>query len=247
MPVLRAISGPDGRDEQVREIELGDPADVDFAGLDVVISEHASVLPVRRELREARERAAGAFAGAGANVRRESMKSLRRALELFLMALQDGAGVTTREILEAEGADPVGWRTAFRRGGPHTPATLLLLFSESVAGHMPAGRIRKLRAAAKSLRQEVEDVIGDGILLHPPHARLAPRHRTTIGQSWLLTPTAIFNLVGLPATAVPMGLNARGLPLGVQVVAGYDRDHMSIAAALELERAFGGWVPPPGV
>ena len=109
---------------------------------------------------------------------------------------------------------------------------------------MPSWHLRRARAAAKSLRQEVEGVIGDGILLHPPHARIAPRHRTTIGQSWLITPTAVFNLLGLPATAVPMGLNARGLPLGVQVVAGYDRDHLSIAAALELERVFGGWVPP---
>ena len=244
MPALRIVSGPDGHDEQVREIELGDPGEVEFAGLDVVISDHASLLPVRRELRETREQAAGALAAAGANVRRESMKSLRRALELFLMSLQDGAGTTTREILEAEGADPVGWRSALKRGGPHTPATLLLLFAESVAGRMPDGRMKKLRAGAKSLREEVEGVIGDGILLHPPHPRIAPRHRTTIGQSWLITPTAIFNLVGLRATAVPRGLNAKGLPLGVQVVAGYDRDHMSIAAALELERVFGGWVPP---
>lgn len=244
MPVLRMISGPDGRDHRVREVELGDPATVDLVGLDVVVSEHSSLLPIRGELRDARERAAGALAAAGARVRRESMKSLRRALELFLFALQDGAGTTTREILEAEGADPVGWRTAFRRGGPHTPATLLLLFSESVASRMPSGRVRRMRAAANSLRQEVEDVIGEGILLHPPHPRVAPRHRMTLGQSWLLTPTAVFNLLGLPATAVPMGLNSRGLPLGVQVVAGYDRDHRSIAAALELERVFGGWVPP---
>jgi fatty acid amide hydrolase 2 len=41
-----------------------------------------------------------------------------------------------------------------------------------------------------------------------------------------------------------MGLNAGGLPLGVQVAAGAGRDHVSIAAALELERCFGGWRPP---
>lgn len=245
MPVLRIVAGPDGRDGRVREVPLGDPEDVSFEGLEVVISEHSSLLPVRRELREARERAAGALAAAGASVRREDLKALRRALELFLMSLQDGAGTTTREILEAEGADPVGWRTAFRRGGPHTPATLMLLFSESVASHMPSGRLRRARAAAKTLRREVEDVVGDGVLLHPPHAKVAPRHRMTLGQSWLLTPTAVFNLIGLPATAVPLGLNRKGLPLGVQTVAGYDRDHVSIAVALELERVFGGWVPPP--
>jgi fatty acid amide hydrolase 2 len=50
--------------------------------------------------------------------------------------------------------------------------------------------------------------------------------------------------VGVPVTQVPLGLNAEGLPLGVQVAAGLDRDHVAIAAALALERAFGGWTPP---
>jgi fatty acid amide hydrolase 2 len=54
----------------------------------------------------------------------------------------------------------------------------------------------------------------------------------------------LFNLLGLPATAVPLGLNPQGLPLGVQVAAGRNRDHVAIAVAMELERAFGGWVPP---
>jgi len=48
----------------------------------------------------------------------------------------------------------------------------------------------------------------------------------------------------LPATQVPLGLDDRGLPLGVQVIAARGNDHLTIAVALELERAFGGWVPP---
>jgi fatty acid amide hydrolase 2 len=54
----------------------------------------------------------------------------------------------------------------------------------------------------------------------------------------------VFNLAGVPVTEVPLGLGADGLPLGVQVAAGEDRDHVSIAVALVLERVFGGWVPP---
>jgi fatty acid amide hydrolase 2 len=45
-------------------------------------------------------------------------------------------------------------------------------------------------------------------------------------------------------TQTPLGLDRQGLPLGVQVVAGPGRDHVSIAVAMELERVFGGWTPP---
>ena len=54
----------------------------------------------------------------------------------------------------------------------------------------------------------------------------------------------VFNLGGVPVTQVPLGLDRRGLPLGVQVAAGHGRDDLAIAVALELERAFGGWAPP---
>jgi fatty acid amide hydrolase 2 len=55
----------------------------------------------------------------------------------------------------------------------------------------------------------------------------------------------VFNLAGVPVTEVPLGLTSHGLPVGVQVAAGPGHDHLSIAVALELERVFGGWVPPP--
>jgi len=59
---------------------------------------------------------------------------------------------------------------------------------------------------------------------------------------WL--PTALFNLLGMPATQVPLGLGRKGLPVGR---AGRGRpgqnDHVTIAVAMELERSLGGWVP----
>ena len=82
------------------------------------------------------------------------------------------------------------------------------------------------------------------MLLHPTHPRVAPRHGQTVGKPWLLTTTAVFNLACVPVAQIPLGLNKRGLPLGVQAAAGPDRDHVAVAVALELERAFGGWVPP---
>jgi len=45
-----------------------------------------------------------------------------------------------------------------------------------------------------------------------------------------------------------MGLSkAEGVPLGIQVAAGDRNDKLTVAVAIELEKAFGGWVPPTAV
>jgi len=246
MPVLRLISGPDGVDPLVRDPFLGDPDEVEIDGMDIVISEGATYLPVSRELREARERAAGALAAGGARLRRENLHSVRRAAELFLAAVAEGAGISLAELIVAEGGEPVRIGTVLRRDNPHTLATLLTLAAERAGERMPQRRIRKAQAAARSLETEISATIGDGVLLHPPHPRVAPRHGWTVGRPWLLAPTALFNVLGMPATQVPLGLGRKGLPVGVQVAAGRERDHVAIAVASELERALGGWVPPGG-
>jgi fatty acid amide hydrolase 2 len=61
----------------------------------------------------------------------------------------------------------------------------------------------------------------------------------------VITPAATFNLLGLPVTETPLGLSAKTrLPLGVQIAAAPGGDHRTIAAALEIEKRLGGWVPP---
>jgi amidase len=49
----------------------------------------------------------------------------------------------------------------------------------------------------------------------------------------------------LPATAVPAGLSAEGLPIGLQVIGPYLEDRTTIAFAGLLEREFGGYRAPP--
>lgn len=56
--------------------------------------------------------------------------------------------------------------------------------------------------------------------------------------------SGILNILGLPVTQCPLGLGEEGLPLGVQVVAGKLQDHLTLAAALYLEKTFGGWRDP---
>ncbi len=244
MPILRSIAGHHPSDPSTTEMELSDPGRVSLEGMRVVVSERFSILPASRELRDARARAAAVLETAGAVIEKVPMKQMRQVMELYLTALKEGAGTTTREMLSGEGVADISARHILRRGGSHTSAMKILLATESMARFVPDKRTKRLLNAGEEFARELTETIGDGVLLHPPFPRVAPRHGATVGKPWIINSTTVFNLAGTPVTEVPLGLAASGLPLGAQVVAAPGRDHVSIAVALELERRLGGWVPP---
>lgn len=84
----------------------------------------------------------------------------------------------------------------------------------------------------------------DGILLIPPHPRVAPKHRAPLWSPFDFIYAGFFTTTGHPATVAPMGLNAEGLPLSIQIVARHMKDHLTLSCAEFLETTFGGWQPP---
>ncbi|XP_074040360.1 fatty-acid amide hydrolase 2 isoform X1 [Leptinotarsa decemlineata] len=95
------------------------------------------------------------------------------------------------------------------------------------------------------LRRELLDLLGDdGVFLYPTHPTAAPYHNEPLIKPFNFSYTAVINVLGLPATHCPMGLDKNGLPIGVQVVSAEGNDRLCLAVARELEKAFGGWVPP---
>jgi fatty acid amide hydrolase 2 len=244
MPLLRIMAGSDGQDPLAVPMELGNPSTVSLDGLSVTVVEDSSIRPIGRDLRDARERAQGALASAGARLRTVSLPGWRGATLPFLAALQDTEGEDgSVAALLRQAGEPSSLRSLLFGQVAHTPPTRLTLLAES----LPSGAAtrEKLLARARALADQLVDAIGDGVLLHPAQLTVAPYHRRTYGRPWLTTSTSIFNLAGVPVTEVPLGLSRQGLPVGVQVAAGHGADHLSIAIALELEAVFGGWVPPP--
>jgi fatty acid amide hydrolase 2 len=244
LPLLAIMAGPDGVDPQAVSMRLGDPATVSLDGLAVTVVEDSSLRPMSRDLRDARERAAGALTAAGAHVRTITMSSWRKALFPFLAALQNTGTDATRitALLEQPGEAEVSLLSMLFGQGKHTLPTRLTVLAEALPARGPTRD--RLLSRARELSDELLDAVGEGVLLHPAHLTVAPPHRRTYGRPWLLTPAAVFNLAGVPVTQVPLGLSAKGLPVGVQVAAAPGADHLSIAIALELEAVFGGWVPP---
>ncbi len=85
------------------------------------------------------------------------------------------------------------------------------------------------------------------LVLCPVFASAARRHGDVKreGEADPTSFTTPFSLTGWPVATVRCGTSAGGLPIGVQVAAAPWRDDLALAAALELERALGGWRPPP--
>jgi aspartyl-tRNA(Asn)/glutamyl-tRNA(Gln) amidotransferase subunit A len=85
----------------------------------------------------------------------------------------------------------------------------------------------------------------DGVLLMPtcPQAPFA-HGRPPASQADF---TGLANIAGLPALAIPAGLNEDRLPVGVQLVGPSGSERRLIALARSLEPVLGGYTPPPAM
>jgi fatty acid amide hydrolase 2 len=260
MPVLRVLAGPDGLDPSCAAMRLGDTDAVDIAAMTVLTVEHDGVRAVSPDLRAAQRRAADALARLGAQVRSAELDRLGRAHEIWAAMVEAGnegagcppdlhghAGRTFSELLGGgrpirAGREIVRW--ALRRS-PHTLPALVLALLERVTKLAPR-RMRRAIELGQELRAEIEELLGErGVLLYPPHPVPAPGHGRPLLSPFRWAYTGIFNVLEMPVTQVPLGLNAEGVPLGVQVAAAPGNDHLTIGTAQRLEEAFGGWAPPP--
>jgi fatty acid amide hydrolase 2 len=215
----------------------GDPAQVSLHGLPVLDVEGNGIALPTRDLRDAQRLAARRLESLGASVRPTVVPGFERSFEVFSSMLS-ATGATPYAELAGIRAIPELLRWLEGRSRHTLPAIWLAGIEEIVK------RRRSLVAEGRALRERVVGMLGDGVMLLPVYPEPAPLHGRPLLAPRKAAYTAIVNVLELPATAVPLGLNADGLPLGLQVVAGPGRDHVSIAVALELERAFGGWRPP---
>jgi fatty acid amide hydrolase 2 len=251
-PLLELLVGPDSGDSSVRPLRLGDPDAVDLRHLTVFdVRDEASLAtrPVETALLDAQERAVRALSRRGARVVERSIAALRDAFDIWGATLHAAGGVSFAELLGN------GTRLGLPRLLRETPGALRelseftlpalgLALVERLPDLMPE-RAKRLLAAGARLRAELESLLGDnGVLLYPSHRRAAPPHRHPLLTFPDAGFTGIFNVMQFPVTQVPLGLDTRVLPLGVQVVGSWGNDHLTIAVAQALEEELGGWVPP---
>jgi amidase len=200
-----------------------------------------AVSPVTEETRLAVESAARALEDAGLIVEERRPPGVERGPDLWSSLFSRAALLHLRETYAGREAS----------GGPMVRA----MFKAVVSGRAPAlddligawMERDRLRAALVQWMDTTPLIIAP---VGATHAFEHDARRLEIaGQSVSVFRafgySQTFNVYGLPVVCVPAGRSREGLPIGVQVVGRPFAEESLLAAALIIEKALGGWQPPP--
>lgn len=224
---LGVVSGPDGVDPAIVPMPGGDPFNTPLRRLRVAMYVDDGVMAAESDVADAARAAAEVLSDAGAQVVDARPPVIDQAADLFNGVFGGDAGHWFRRILDRFGSVEHGF------GPPPEGQPAASTYVESVEA------LASYQSQMLSWFQDYD------LIISPPHARVALEHGASMadglgGAGYLMA----YNLTGWPGAVVRAGATAAGLPVGVQVVAHPWQDHVALAAALEIERALGGWQPP---
>ncbi|KAF2901283.1 hypothetical protein ILUMI_04901 [Ignelater luminosus] len=172
----------------------------------------------------------------------------RKSTAMWMTDMKPGNGPTfDQQLANLDGAISVPlellkWCVGLSK---HTFIGLLTAILEKLSPDPESAKYVYIVQERNALRNEMSDMLGnDGVFLYPTHPTAAPYHNEPLIKPFNFIYTGIINVLGFPATHCPMGLNSEGLPIGLQVVSNNRNDRLCFAVAREIEKAFGGWVPP---
>jgi amidase len=250
---LDVLAGPDEPLATAYRLELPKSRHDVLKNFRVLLLDTHPLFPTGAAVRGALERFGDRLAKAGVTVTRSSplMPDLAFMARTYLSLLYSifGADVPAETYAQvrnvaaaiAEGVDDLDART--------TRGFVLSHRDWIVADRMRIGLAARLRVLFRQF-----DVIVCPVLSTPafPHDHSDFRTRrldvdgVSLRYAHQIVWPGIATLTGQPATAVPIGRSAEGLPIGAQIVGPYLEDRTTIAFAALVEREFGGFVAPPG-
>jgi aspartyl-tRNA(Asn)/glutamyl-tRNA(Gln) amidotransferase subunit A len=169
------------------------------------------------------EEALAKLRASGAVLRPLELAEMDRAAEALLAIIQPEASVTHAHLIETEP----------EKFGPLTRQQIEAGFKVPATAYLQALRQQKaLQQRFALLFKEVD------ALLSPAVPWVAPVEDPALeaqGGAGEMLYSAIYNLTGLPALVLPMGLGAAGMPVGLQVVSPWKSEAMLLSLGSALE------------
>jgi amidase len=215
--------------------------------------------PLDSEVRATIEDLAGRLRAAGAEVRPISAPiPLDQLMDSYQVLL--GSVVATDMPAAAQaGLRRMRALAALARGlgaGRTSWAGLARAYAASHAEWIAADEVRaRLRATVEADLASLDAILAPVAPTvafphdHRPFAarRLKLSDGGTIPYGAMLNWIALATACHLPATTVPAGLAASGLPVGVQIIGAHGGDSRTLSIAQAVDEALGGFIaPPPG-
>ncbi len=247
--LLRLYAQPDPWDKEVTKKDWLQQPRTSLKGLKVFVCPNPSINFTRRvdvELQESVIKSGKHLEKLGATLIDFDAKFFSNALKLWGSALTGDSSKTFEGKLS--GTQGLNLTKEFinmiQGQARHTFPALGAVVLERAMSRLAVAK-KGFSKELDEAKKKFNDILGnDGVLILPPHSRVAPDHRHVCMTPFDFVYAGIFNALQVPATAVPTGLNQQGLPLGVQLVASPLNDHLTLGLAQVLEDAFGGWIPP---
>jgi fatty acid amide hydrolase 2 len=238
MPFLKVISQkPD---------QLGNPDDVVPENIRIISVPESGLHHVSNRLRNVQAKLGNQLAHASHTVETKLYPEFKRAIRIWGARMLYGRNDSFKSML-FDGqkcsmlVENLRWLT---RQSDFTSTSMFLANTEFLNRFFNDSMQAKI-AEGESLRERIIDDLGDdGLMIYPSFGHVAPKHYSPLLTPFSFAHTALFNTLRLPVTQVPLGLDDRGLPLGIQVIAPPMQDHRSIAFAKYLSKFGAGWVPP---
>jgi amidase len=250
---LDILAGPDGPQATAYRLALPPSRQHELKNFRVLVIDEHPLLPTSRDVRAALDRIVEKIGKAGAKIVRSSPLVPDLALQgrIFARLLNSVFGTDMPESVYARLQE-------ITRSIPSTDTSLQ---NERMRGFVLSHRDwMKADRARAGLAQRWRELFREfDVILCPvmpttafphDHSELSTR-RIAIDDKdidygnqsmW----AGVATVTGLPATAMPIGVSEGGLPIGMQIVGPYLEDRTPLAFAALVERAFGGFRPPPG-
>jgi fatty acid amide hydrolase 2 len=248
-PLLKILAGPDGIDSFCEKKVLPDSAKLTLRDREVILLEGLEnfyISPVSGEMLQAREECARELEKQGAKITTMKSGLLKHAFMIWVSMVHEGSSLSFREMMSDGKKVNIIWemfKGIFGASDFTIPIKYIVLLEDM--GRHTRKTVKKFAGLGEKLKASLSAALGNkGIILFPSYPYAAPRHYETLVKAFNFYFTGIFNVMEFPATQVPLGLNRKGLPLGVQVVSNRWNDYLTISVAEHLENVFGGWVPP---
>ena len=251
---LDIVAGPDDAQSRAYSLTLPAPRDAQLREYRVLVLDDHPLLPVGTEVRSALHRLAANLGRAGCRIGWSSplLPDLEVAGRTFAHLLMSFFGADLPEAAYAQ------LKTEVARAPATTRTPELDELRALVSSHrdwISADRVRLgIVNQWRQLFQEWDVVLCPVLPTAAlPHDR-APMADRRIDVDGRLIPykaqavwASVASIAGLPATAIPIGLSAAGLPIGAQIIGPYLEDRTTIGFAELVEREFGGFVSPPAL